>query len=212
MVNALRVVVVSLVLAIVFLACNGILGIDQAFPDNGGSDAGACGTYCAAVLQNCPNADYLDFNTCLSICPAFEPGLASDTKGDTLGCRTYYANAAATDKTKCEAAGALGGGVCTSADPCVTFCEIDTTVCTGPYAAYDGGADCVGQCQSNFDTYLTDAGNDLQITDDSNTINCRAYHLQAALAPPEPADLLAHCPHTTVASFYCHQFYDGPPP
>jgi hypothetical protein len=197
---------------LVGVACNGILGIDVASVDpNLTVDAGACGTYCNAVVANCPGADYNDVPTCLTMCPAFDPGTPNDTTQDTLGCRLHYALAAANDKTQCAAAGAIGGNVCGN-DPCRTFCNLDAVVCTGTNTVYDGGPpQCLAECQANFGIYLLDAGSDLALYD-GNTINCRLYHLEAALGNPEPGSLIEHCPHTALVSVFCIDDYDGPHP
>jgi len=201
-------------------ACNSFLGINSAaldptfdmdggrFADTGtGGDSAPsspCAAYCSAVVKACPGAEYNDVPTCLSFCGALDPGQSTDTNKDSLGCRAHYAELAVADASNCPAAGPLGGGVCGN-DLCTTFCTLDTYVCTGSNQVFDGGElGCGAACQSNFDTYLTDAGNDLALSS-GNTLNCRIWHLQAAVNPAVgPSALVTHCPHTAVISSFCH--------
>jgi len=206
-------------LAFAGTACDSILGIDQATVDpTFGEDAGAahdaatgqdsgppsaCESYCTAVVQNCPNDEYNNVPTCLALCPAFDPGQSTDTSQDSLGCRAHYAALAATDPSNCRAAGPLGGGVCGN-DLCATFCALDTFACVGSNAQFDGGeVGCESDCQADFDTYVEDAGvNDLTLST-GNTLNCRIWHLEAAVAGGATT-LAEHCPHTAVVSAFCH--------
>jgi hypothetical protein len=207
------------------VACNAVLGIDSATVDptfgqaEGGApgDAGAsadtgtttppasaaCVAYCNAVVTNCPNAEYNDVPTCLALCGAFDQGQATDTSQDSLGCRAHYALLSATDPSNCPAAGPLGGGVCGNA-LCNTFCALDTFACTGTNAAFDGGeVGCESDCEADFNVYVTDAGNDLALST-GNTLNCRIWHLEAAVGPGGPTEITTHCPHTGVVSAFCH--------
>lgn len=205
-------------LAFAGTACDSILGIDQATVNpTFGEDAGAahdaasavdsapatpCEAYCNAVVQNCPNAEYNNVPTCLALCPAFDPGQSTDTSQDSLGCRAHYAALAATDPSNCRAAGPLGGGVCGN-DLCNTFCALDTFVCIANNAQFDGGEiGCETDCVADFDTYVTDAGNDLALST-GNTLNCRVWHLEAAVGGGA-TELNTHCPHTGVVSAFCH--------
>lgn len=189
-------------------ACNGVLGISAASVEvaDSGSTATPCESYCNAVVQNCPSSEYNDVPTCLSLCPAFDLGQDTDTNKDSLGCRAHYAALAATDPSNCRAAGPLGGGVCGS-DVCANFCQLDTFACVGANAQFDGGeVGCETDCLALFPDYLTDAGNDLAISA-GNSLNCRIWHLEAAVAPGGGAAMLAeHCPHTGIpsASAFCH--------
>jgi hypothetical protein len=212
---SLRIVLMSvgsaLGLTLAAVACNSVLGIETAnvdptFGEDGGSDAGTtpCTAYCSTVVANCPHDEYNDVPTCLALCGAFDLGQSTDTSQDSLGCRAHYAALAATDPTNCPAAGPLGGGVCGN-DLCNTFCALDSYVCTGANTAFDGGQlGCGPACEANFEVYLTDAGNDLALST-GNTLNCRIWHLEAAVDPAEGAGALAtHCPHTAVISAFCH--------
>ena len=202
-------------------ACNGVLGIDSAtvdpalgVADGGGSDAGSdgaipqtCDFYCATIQQNCMGTDqeYTDTPTCLAMCAIFDPGFATDTMQNSLGCRIYHSMAAAGEPdVHCRHAGPTGGGTC-GADPCQAFCELDTAFCGS--IAYSGAIACAATCDMGADAgyaYLTtgDAGDiSLQAGD---TLNCRIYHLEAAFNPAnQPAAMTYHCPHTGQVSATC---------
>jgi hypothetical protein len=189
--------------------CNAILGITSANEEAIGVDAAptgpSCEVYCATVVQNCPNDEYNDVPTCLALCNAgaIDRGQLTDTTIDSIGCRQHYAALAAKDPSNCRAAGPLGGGVCGA--PCESFCALDTAECLGPNAQYSGPSGCESTCAAEFPVYLTDAGNDLAL-DMGDTLNCRIWHLQAAVAPDDSGTLLAkHCPHTGIpdANAYC---------
>jgi hypothetical protein len=75
----------------------------------------SCDAYCASIATNCTGANtqygMLDF--CMASCESFPVGAATDTSGNTLGCRTYHAGAAAGDPAvHCVHAGPGGAGVC----------------------------------------------------------------------------------------------------
>ena len=103
------------------------MGVDMGAMPDMGTDAFAgpdtnvtldCAGYCTQVTTNCTaaNAQYTDMADCMTQCTAaaWTPGAASDTGGNTLGCRIYHALASAADAaTHCSHAGWLGGGVCT---------------------------------------------------------------------------------------------------
>jgi hypothetical protein len=211
------------------LGCNGILGIDSADLDPtfgvdsgpSGSDAGTdasdgaipqtCDFYCNTIQQNCTGIDqeYTDTPTCLAMCQNFDPGFATDTMTDSLGCRIYHSMAAAGNPdVHCRHAGPTGAGTCGS-DPCQAFCLLDTALCgsmTPP--PYDNGAiGCAATCDMGADAgyaYLTtgDAG-DISFQS-GDTLNCRIYHLEAAYNPAnQPAAMTTHCPHTAQQSAVC---------
>jgi hypothetical protein len=205
------------------VACNGLLGIGPAsLEEDAGGDAGGdagpspgaltCDHYCDVVLQNCTgaNAEYLGQmarQTCLAMCPAFEVSSAiADTADNSLGCRLFFANqAASTPDVSCRFAGPLGGGHCGN-DPCTSFCALDVQYCSVQNGnlpvAYDGGlAECMGDCSgSNGYPYLVvDAGD--TTLDSKNTLNCRLWHLESAFAGHNEG--IFHCPHTEKVSTTC---------
>jgi hypothetical protein len=204
------------------VACNAILGIGAASQEpgdggsQGGDDAGTpneltCDNYCNVVMQNCTgmNAEYLTRDVCIAMCPAFEVNLTvADTADDTLGCRLFEANAAAsTPDVSCRFAGPLGGGHC-GGDPCVPFCSIDVNYCSPSFepammymnpSVYDGGvAGCEEACK-NYPYIVVDAGDTTLAMD--NTLNCRLWHLETAYKGPSYG--MIHCLHTGLVSDTC---------
>ena len=77
---------------------------------------------------------YTSNDNCLAACKAFPVGTAADTSGNTLGCRAHEASLAATDTTKCAAAGPGGDGVCGKA--CDGYCQLVAMFCTGASKIY----------------------------------------------------------------------------
>jgi len=187
------------------VACNGLLGIGPAsVADDGGATPGAnCGYYCQTIMQNCQgsNAEYLTSDVCSKMCPGFDSnGTIQDSKDDTLDCRIYNAQQAASDPAKyCRFAGPLGGGHCGS-DPCQPFCTLDTTYCNNPPVSttvYSTPVACANACKGF--PYLLDAG-DTQL-ESTDTLNCRLWHLETAFKSNENGEY--HCPHTAVMSATC---------
>jgi hypothetical protein len=171
-----------------------------------------CTTYCDTITAACTgaNGQYTDAAHCTGTCNQFTPGAAAtETSGDTLGCRIYHAqNAMLTGDTAthCPHAGPVGAkvdataGVC-GADPCTDFCALDTKVCgtdaapvTGVTNRYTTLAACMTAC-AGFDKttpYSATAPN-------GNTLACRINHLTNAAANAAPATVAAwntHCGHT----------------
>ncbi len=77
-----------------------------------------CAGYCTFITTTCTaaNAQYTDMADCMTRCTAagWTAGVATDTSGNTLGCRIYHATAAQADAAMhCPHAGYIGGGVCT---------------------------------------------------------------------------------------------------
>jgi hypothetical protein len=141
--------------------------------------------------------------TCLAMCPAFEVSdTIADTKDNSLGCRLFFAQqAASTPDVSCRFAGPLGGGHCGS-DPCLPFCALDVQYCAPPLpVAYEGGlSDCMSACDNNGYPYLVvDAGD--TTNDTGNTLNCRLWHLESAFSGSMAGKY--HCPHTEKASTTC---------
>ena len=101
-----------------------------------GSDAGItvdCATYCTRITAACTttHAQYTTMATCMTQCAAamWTVGAATDTGGNTLGCRIYHAGAAMADPAMhCDHAGPLGGGVCS---PFRTDPAVESATATG---------------------------------------------------------------------------------
>lgn len=156
-----------------------------------GGDALSCESYCATISAHCTgeHAQYGTAETCLATCAAFPPGLPADTGGNTLGCRTYHAGAAADmPEVHCTHAGPGGNGVC--GGNCESFCSVAAAVC--PDAWPDDAA-----CQTACGTFSPDESYDA--TDVmGNTFACRLYHLTAAALDPA-----THCAHIKGDSAPC---------
>jgi hypothetical protein len=79
------------------------------------AEAPTCDLYCTRYFNNCTDDLNLwaDMNECLEECHHWYPGAVGDTSGHTIGCRAYYAQAAAGDPdTNCLNAGPGGGEQC----------------------------------------------------------------------------------------------------
>lgn len=167
----------------------------------GGMSSLSCADYCGTIQTNCKDANqqYTDEASCMAVCATFPIGTEADKDGNTLGCRTYHAGAAASGAgTHCPHAGPLGGGAC-GTDECDNFCEIAVAVCGDqmppPYA--DKGA-CMTACMGFVDTMTTPYNTAATAGD---TLACRMYHLTVASVDDASKD--AHCPHIVEASPVC---------
>ena len=121
---------------------------------------------------------------------AMKPGTAGDSTGDTFACREYHVDTALRDKaftTHCPHAGTLGGGVCADdvGKSKWAFMQSFNKACKGisdAYTALDAKAlAVVGSKQTT-----------------GNSLECRQYHLAAALAGGGDAKN-THCPHAGKA-------------
>jgi hypothetical protein len=197
----------------------------------GGGDAGAdgsvgralsCDYYCRTVTQNCTgqNSEFEGTEDvgaiCQTVCQAYDVGHAGTiaaTDDDTLGCRIFYAEAAlANPDLNCRFAGPLGGGRC-GTDPCQLFCALALQYCSGPplpaqlctsnftdkCTPYGTSADCLAACRGDGGYPYIRTGSDL--LDNTNTLNCRMYHLENAYGSAASQEF--HCPHTAQVSMVC---------
>jgi hypothetical protein len=206
----------AVALAVSLGACNGVLGIGSATVEpvddagdaaantvDGGPEPLTCEHYCDVITANCTgaNEEYLTHAICLTMCPVFDFGMGiADTKDNTLGCRIFNANAAATNPdVACRYAGPLGGGHCGSS-PCQAFCGLDLPYCVAPNpAAYSGDSQCETECAA-YPYLEVDAGD--TTTEMGNTLNCRLWHLETAYTSPLYG--MTHCPHTGQVSMTCN--------
>ena len=153
-----------------------------------------CEEYCAAVQSACGSADeatsqFADTATCIDYCAnlaMLAPGKAGESTGNTIACRLYHAQTAATlDKaTQCVFAGPTGGDVCGSW--CENYCSLALNNCSGAKKLYTSEAVCLGACKAFPTTGLPgdDAGDSVQ---------CRLYHVTQAGASAAMAAI--HCPY-----------------
>jgi len=183
------------------VACNSVLGWDEAridpildaaaIPD---TNELSCESYCALVAANCSgdNLQYLTPGICLAMC-VFDPGALTDEKTLSVGCRQHYAQLAKDNPaTNCLKAGPLGGKQC--GDACQAFCQIEKERCETAYAS-------VAACRTACAKFAYDEKQQITRDQDQDTLNCRAYHLQAAFANVKAQK--THCPHTSEASDMC---------
>lgn len=213
------------------VACNSVLDINPASSEqcSGGCPAGvdpACSTYCTAVMSNCTAPTYVAYQSCdvcCTMCSVYitqaqgDYGSQSDTTGNSIYRRTNHALAAAQNPaTECPNAGPLGGTACVNnaaTDPCETFCALDTAFCSAEVvrpACSDGGSidpmdlpysdgGCVAQCEGYV--YQPTAQVLAPSNNETDTLNCRQYHLQNYLSSCNSM----HCQHTDINSMACTQ-------
>jgi hypothetical protein len=198
---------------VVLSGCNSVLGIDKAALEDGGGNVEptSCEAYCSAVMTNCTgaNAEYLNTDVCLAMCPKFEIGVQGSTSGDTRECRIYHANAAADDPvTHCRHAGPLGYPAC-QPSPCTPFCTLDFGACASQSSPpYSSEVVCQNTCadpDAGFPYQTTGGASDIN-QQSGNTLNCRLYHLESAYAAgvvADPASVMLHCGHTAQVSATC---------
>lgn len=153
-----------------------------------------CASYCTAVMANCAgdDAQYASEQACLDHCgtsAGWDAGAATDTDGNTIGCREYHAGVAATDAAlHCPHAGPSGGNVCGTW--CDNYCQLSAKNClAGDELFVDDAA-----CQTACGLYDTSADPGVAGGD---SVQCRIYHLGVAGSDPGTSET-AHCPHGGV--------------
>lgn len=198
--------------------CNAVLGIDAAEVDPALSSTGVAGSsgaagstgttpcdlYCNDSAANCTgdNAEYTSRSVCMKMCQVFEPGVDGETDKDSLACRAYHAKAAKDAPTlHCRHSGVLGGGVCGN-EPCAAFCLQAFAFCAGASLAYISEAECLAACKGKMQYLSGEGDSDLKYTG-GDSLNCRLYHLEAAVNPDSPTAKVTHCPHTKLESTTC---------
>ncbi len=127
-----------------------------------------------------------------------------DASAPTLNCRLWHANFAITTglpAEHCPHAGPLGGEKC-GVDPCPIFCKLQNVACaTAQYATI---ADCMNACEPDAGGYpgypytvgtpAFEGGVATNLT--GPTLDCRMYHVEAALKNDPSEGPSFHCPHT----------------
>jgi plastocyanin len=165
-------------------------------PDTAGSDtvsAPTCTEYCATIETNCTggNAQYTSINDCMNYCSAVGKiplGVTGATSGDSVGCRTYHASAAAGDPVfHCPHAGPSGGNMCGTW--CDVYCDLAMSNCTDTNQLYDDTEQCMAACGE-----LATTGAALDKSGDS--VQCRITHL--GYAGVDGANAAIHCPHALI--------------
>ena len=154
----------------------------------------SCATYCATIGTNCTgeNAQYGTPAACMATCDTWMVGTSDDMMGNTLGCRTYHAGAAAGSPTvHCRHAGPGGDGFC--GQNCEGFCTLVLGVCTGGNEVYADNAECMTAC-ARFDP---DPPYSAEVQG-GDSFACRLYHATVASTLPDD-----HCSHTAEVSLPC---------
>jgi hypothetical protein len=174
-----------------------------------------CMNYCTKIMAACTgtNQQYADMANCMKVCSYMPAGSPTDTTGvDSVGCRTYEATLAATDKNQCLGAGPLSDGKC--GNDCNTFCTVATQYCsaasgytgTPPYKSNDDCLNLCGQMGRQLDPTMAGTYNSMYMPgttpETKDTVECRAYHLFIN-ALMSPAAQTMHCPHAANVSAVC---------
>jgi len=166
----------------------------HASPSGNGPCGSKCENYCYTMSQVCPmqSVGALPCDP-KGFCSTIPAGNFTDHGGDSVDCRIYHANNANVtgDMTHCVHATPSGGGVCGSL--CDVYCGLAMSVCTGNLAIYTTSVDCQTACKALNASGLPGATG-------GNTLQCRIYHIGAAVALN---DKTTHCPHGGVVSAVC---------
>ena len=151
---------------------------------SGGAAEPTCEEYCTTVTTNCTGATavYTSKEVCLKACQFIPVGAAADTTGNTLGCRSYHAGAAAGSTANatmhCPHAGPGGAEYCGS--NCDGYCNLAMGACPSLYADL---ATCQTTCAGFEDVEPFTS----QLS--GNTLQCRLYHASVAAGDK------THCDH-----------------
>jgi hypothetical protein len=148
-----------------------------------------CENYCQIVPKTCPAPNLVANNdaACLSYCGGNPDGIFNATGGNSKDCRIYHALAASSLNDRavhCPHASHSGGTQCGSY--CEVYCALAATACTGSRQLFTTPALCMSACAGYAAT-----GKPGDTT--GNTVQCRIYHLGAALS-----NATLHCPHGAV--------------
>jgi len=148
-----------------------------------------CLAYCGLIIGNCTdgNTQYGSFADCMAHCGTtggWADGERMDTSGNSIACRTTYAESSGVDAdANCAAAGPSGGNRCGTW--CEVYCTQAETNCSGDDAiAFDP------DCATNCADYPADAP---AISVMGDSVQCRIYHSGA----PAGMDSAFHCPHAS---------------
>lgn len=119
-------------------------------------------------------------------------GTLGMTTMNTVGCRSYHADAAQADPaTHCQHAGPGGGGQC--GNVCGGYCRIAEAVCPNQVSDQT----CLTECMKYPSAGSAGMKYSSAIQSD-NTAECRLYHATAAATDPG-----GHCGHVGDPSTLC---------
>jgi hypothetical protein len=164
----------------------------HAGPATNGACAANCDTYCSLYGAACSGTIIPD--DCVEKCAGLQDTAGFDVNanyyGDTLECRFVHLSAATIDPTvHCPYAALPANGPCLGMDPalvvpdCESFCQLETTECTGDDQQYESVAQCMAVCNALPKGTADDQS--------GNTVACRKYHSYNAILDPA-----IHCSHT----------------
>jgi hypothetical protein len=163
---------------------------------------------CASICAQFPVSNYgkIDDTNTIGLGQDVDPAAVPDA-AESLNCRVWHANFAITSgdpTTHCPHAGPLGGKTC-GADPCPIFCALQHVACSALDAGrgFDTVAACMGACEPDggYPGFLYTVGTPafeggVASALSGNTIDCRMYHVEAALKNDPAEGPAFHCPHT----------------
>lgn len=156
-----------------------------------------CSEYCTMMSAVCDaeKPQYFNATACLNVCATFEVGETTDPAGgdvvggtDTLACRAYHLGAADSSGNPvlhCPHAGPAGENVCGDKD--VAFCTLQAALCFDTNEVYPS----VGDCLADVPNMPMGGGTYDATQTNTDTFNCRIYHLTAA-----GFNANTHCSHT----------------
>jgi hypothetical protein len=197
--------------AFAFGACEKLIGLHDR-PELSGDaavvtelDERLCNAYCDAAIANCSGVAveaYKDKLSCMAMCqflPKKKDGKAH-TNDNSVECRTYHAQRAASGETEAECAAAAPGGGSPSAatrcgDNCSGYCSAYFGICGN-----DGEQlkDCTQKCSAVRDRGAFNAEADFNGHDN---IQCRISHLTSAALSSvdgDDEDVKLHCGHAGI--------------
>ena len=151
----------------------------HAAPDGGGV---CVSPFCAQYHSTCIEPGHsVAYSDCSTDIATLAPGSIGDTSGDTIACRQYHLDvaASASPEVHCLHASPSGGGICVGPE---TFCANYKTTCvdTGLSSAFSS-------CTQHFTDLAQGSAGDTS----GDTKVCREYHLGVAMT----TDPDVHCPH-----------------
>lgn len=141
-----------------------------------------CSDYCDTFLQRCASSQiealftFRDKPECMEVCRTYPTnGEEGDTTGNTLQCRAYHLEAAASDaSTHCPHASARGVQFCGDTDrKCLSYCFQLMDTCTGGNRQFDTPQGCLSACSEYRRGGV--------IGENGDTLECRLGHLADAI-------------------------------
>jgi len=154
-----------------------------------------CVRYCDAIGQNCTGdlSQYRAREFCIDSCNTLPEGDDAEDRKNTIRCRLAQAESAHADQAEfCPSAGPAGNGTCGT--NCEAYCYLLNDVC-------DAEAKAVPNCLESCSGLIDEGNETLQFAalNDVATLQCRIYHLTAAISIPS-----THCGHGAyISTLHC---------